>query len=445
MKKRGFLQTIFGKLRDLTGQSFASYRLLSNWDSHFSPFSGNAWDISTVRAAVDAFARNAAKVLPRHIRRTHDNKREDITDSINRIIQFRPNPYMTAYAFYYRVSTQYLMDNNAFIFPVWDNGNLAALYPINAHTVELVERNGDMYARLVFRTGSAWVCPYEDLIHLRRHFKGNDIFGDANKPLIPVLDTAHAFNQSMTAFAKLVAVIRGVLKVKTGTKDADLNAQRDKFIANNLNLDNNGSGLVVTDSKYDYEPITTKDSTAVPDGQLKYIRQEIYDYFGVNEEIVQNKADAKMMDSFYSGSLSPFYMQLAQGLTNGLFTDRERSFGHEILCELNRLEFETLHNRTEAAKFLSSVGAATLDQLLDIFGLPPIGGEEGSRRVQTLNMSNVEIVDEHQLANSGITKPKKDDEDDEDEGKQEDESSNEDEDESKPKTGRKILCLKAEQ
>jgi hypothetical protein len=35
---------------------------------------------------------------------------------------------------------------------------------------------------------------------------------------------------------------------------------------------------------------------------------------------------------------------------------------------------------------LTNIGAASLDQILDMFNMPTIGGEDGSRRVQTLNM-----------------------------------------------------------
>jgi len=332
-----------------------------------------------------------------------DGRREEVQNSaINQILQSRPNPYMTAYAFYYRVAAQFVMYNNAFIFPVWEHGRLIALYPINANRIDLVEYAGVMYAKMTFSTGRSYICPYEEIIHLRRHYLNNDIFGDDNRPLLPVLETANAFNQSMRTFAKLVAVIRGILKATTTTKTEDLNKRRDDFIRDNLRLENNGAGIIVTDSRFDYTPITEK-QTPLPASQLDYIRREIYDYFGVNDDIVQNKADSKTIDAFYRGELSPFYMQLAQALTNCLFTERERSFGNEIFCELNRLQFASLSDRKEVAKFLTDIGALTLDQILDVFGFAPIGGDEGARRVQTLNMVNAELIDQYQLGKEAET------------------------------------------
>lgn len=395
---RGLFESIFGK-HSTSGSNLPAFRLLSSYDSSFTPFNGRAWDIGTVRSAVDAWARNAAKIQPRHIRRA-GGRRETVHDGLERILQTRPNPYMTAYAFYYRVAAQFVVYNNAFILPVFDGGKLTALYPINASRVDLVEDMGGMYARLTFATGNVYTVPYEHLVHLRRHYLDNDIFGDDNRPLLPALETANAFNQSMSKFAKLVSVIRGVLEAMTVTKQEDLKARRDEFVRDNFSMEANGSGVIITDSKHKYTPIQQKE-TPIPTGQLEFVRREIYDYFGMNEAIVQNKATPEEMDAFYRGQLVPFYMQLAQGLTNAIFTEREQSFGNEVLCEMDRIQFETLDKRVEAAQFLTNIGALELDQVLEVFGFPPIGGEEGKRRVQTLNMVNAAIADKYQLESNG--------------------------------------------
>lgn len=314
---------------------------------------------------------------------------------------------MTAYAMWYKVAAQFVTYNNAFLVPFFsETGELESIYPINAERVELVEYAGEMYARLTFATGSVYFCPYSQIIHLRRHFLDNDIFGDDNSPLASTLETADALNKSMSKFAALVSVIRGILKANSITKGEDLNKRRDDFIRDNLRVDSNGAGVIVIDNKYDYTPINDK-TTPIPGEQLEFVRREIYDYVGVNDAIVKNTAKPEEIDAFYRGELSPFYMQLSQALENALFTERERAHGNEIVCELDRMQFETLDKRTAAAKFLTEIGALTLDQVLDIFGYAPIGGEEGSRRVQTLNVVNAQIADKYQLGNSGAGDPPK--------------------------------------
>ena len=397
IEKRGLFQTIFGKVRPQVIQTAqAQYQLLNTWQSTFTPFSGNAWEVNTVRAAIDAFARRAATICPRHIRRG-DGRIMDVSSGINRALQFQPNPYTTAYKFYYRLAVQYKLHNNAFIYPVWgDRGELLAMYNVNANAIDLIEIDGEMYCKMRFATGAEYTCAYTDLIHVGRHFNANDVFGATNTPILPVLETANTFNQAMSKFAELIAIIRGILKIQTGVKTEDLNARREEFIRDNLKMENNGAGVIVTDSKYDYTPIQDK-STPIPTGQLEYVRREIYEYFGVNAAIVQNSETPEQASAFYEGELKPFFLQLAQAMTNALFTAKERGFGNEIICEGNRLQNEKLSDKPAAVQFLTEVGGLTIDQILTIYCLPPIGGEEGARRVQTLNMVNAARADEYQL------------------------------------------------
>ncbi len=396
MRKRGLFKTIFGK--DKTIQATTQYTLLNTAQTVFIPMSGNAYDINTVRASVDAFARRAAKVKPRHIRRSDVDFVNVSKSRYNRLLQFRPNPYTSAYKFYYRIATQYKIYNNAFVYPVWntDTGELEALYNVNANSIELVSVGGELFCKMRFATGNVYTCPYTDLIHIARHINANDIFGDNNKPITPVLQTADTFNQSMGKLAELVAVIRGILKVASTTKAEDLNRRRDEFIRDNLKIENNGSGVIVTDNKYEYTPISDK-QTPIPTGQLDYVKGEIYDYFGVNEAIVQNKETPEQATAFYNGEIAPFYEQLSQVFTSGIFSGREMGCGNEIIFEGNSLQNEKLSDKTAALKFLADIGAVTVDNVLLAYNMSPLGGKEGARRVQTLNMVNAARADEYQL------------------------------------------------
>lgn len=396
MQIRGLFKTIFGGNK--TVQNATQYTLLSTNQTTFVPFSGNAYDINTVRASVDAFARRAAKVKPRHIRRSDVDFINVSKSQYNRLLQFRPNPYTSAYKFYYRIATQYKIYNNAFVYPVWNpvTGELEALYNVNAYSVTLQNVGGELYCKMTFTNGNVYTLSYTDLIHISRHNNCNDIFGENNAPISPVLQTADTFNQSMGKLAELVSVIRGILKVSSVTKSEDLNRRRDEFIRDNLRLENNGSGVIVTDNKYEYTPISDK-QTPIPTGQLAYVKGEIYDYFGVNEDIVQNKETPEQATAFYNGEIAPFYEQLSQAFTNGLFSRREFGYGNEIIFEGNSLQNEKLSDKTAALKFLADIGAVTVDNVLLAYNMSPLGGAEGARRVQTLNMVNADRADEYQL------------------------------------------------
>ncbi len=389
---------IFGKKQQPENEkNLTSFQLLNSYSSTFTPFSGKAWSDDNVRASVDSFARRAAVVKPKHIR-LNDGKSIEVNDSINRILQFKPNPYNTAYSFYYRLAANYKVYNGAFAFPIWDEltGELKAIYNINAPALDLKEYKGELFVLFRFATGRQYALPFTEIAFIGSHFLDHDIFGSSNKPLIPVLETANTFNQSMSKFAELVSVVRGILEVQGSVKNDDLKKRRDDFIRDNLALENNGSGVIVTDSRYKYTPMSDK-ITPIPDKQLDYVKSGIQNYLGTNEKIIQNKATPDEEMSFYTGELRPFFVQLSQALTNCLFTKKERGFGNQIDADINTLEYAKLTDRLAAVKFLAEIGGLTLDQALTTIGYPPIGGEEGRRRVQTLNVVNAEKADEYQL------------------------------------------------
>ena len=418
-ERRGLFEAIFGKKKPQSLDGYSEYKLLNTYQSNFIPFSGNAWEVNTVRAAIHSFARRAATVQPRHIRRG-DGKMLDVTSELNNILQFQPNSQTTAYKFYYRLATQYKLYNNAFIFPVWGaGGKLEALYNINAQEIQLLEYQGELFCKFRFYNGKSYTFPYADFIHIGSMFADNDIFGSDNAAIMPVLKTANTFNQSISKFAELVAIVRGILRVNASTKNEDLKARRDDFIRDNLKMENNGAGVIVTDNKYDYTPITDK-QTPIPQGQLEYIKGEIYDYFGTNEEIVQNKATSEQEDDFYEGEVKPFLMQIQQAFTNCLFTKKERGYGNEIVAEGNKLQYAKLSDKLSAVKYLSEIGGLMLDQALTTLGFPPIGGEEGKRRVQTLNMVNAALADKYQLGENNTEPAEPNTEPTKGEGKKED-------------------------
>ena len=403
----GLFEKIFGKYveRAVYGRQ---YQLLSSYDNTFAPYDGQQWDNAMVRSAVHAFAKNAAKVTPKHIRRS-GNTVEAVDDNIGRLLALRPNKYMTAYAFYYKVAASYKLTNNAFIYPVWEGGKLKELYPVLAQQINLLNHNGEMYCEMVFANGKRYIAEYSELIHIRSHFHDNDIFGSDNSALDAVLSTATAFNQSMGKLAKMVAVIRGVLKIPTATKREDVKARRDEFVRDNLMQDENGAGIVAVDGKWDFTNVHER-QTPVPTGQLNYIKDQIHSYFGVSDAIIQNTYNEPRWNAFYESELEPFFIQLGQAMTIALFTERERGHGNKIVAEANRLQYASINSKIAATTLLLNAGAINLDQMLEVFNMAPIGGEEGQRRVQTLNVVNAQLADKYQTGEG----PDEDEEEEED-------------------------------
>ena len=105
----------------------------------FSAFTGDAYSSDVFREAVDAIARNAGKLKGSHIIKYKDHDREEGDCKINRLLQVRPNPFMSSYDFIYKLVTRLYLYNNSFAYIDRDQrGNVSGLYPITASHVDLL-------------------------------------------------------------------------------------------------------------------------------------------------------------------------------------------------------------------------------------------------------------------------------------------------------------------
>lgn len=364
----------------------------------FTPFSGNAYESDIYRAAVDAIARNAAKLKAVHVV-TISGQRKEGDNSLNRILQVRPNPYMTSYDMIYKLVTHYYLYNNAFAYLQKDDkGNLLGIYPLSPVNMEyLTDITDTLYCKFTFSGGKHFTIPFSEVFVMRRFFNSNDLLGDTNTAILPTLDLAHTQNQGMESSIKSSASIKGILKYNQVLSPENLKKEKEAFINDYLSISNNG-GIAALDSKMEYIPLEVK-GVSIDGEQISSIKQKIYDYLGVSEKIVNSTYNENEWAAFYESVIEPIGLQFSLELTDKLFTKREQAFGNSILMEANRLQFASNTTKTNILKELMPLGLFTINQALEILNLPSV--EDGDRRVQTLNVANTDIVDEYQLNKEG--------------------------------------------
>lgn len=396
-QRRSLFNMMFGnKPRQPTGQA-TQMKMLNGYIPIFSQFGNEAYASDVVRAAVDAIARNGAKLQPKHIRRDIGKGIvSHINDNLQYLLDVQPNPFMNSYIFRYKIITQLYMQNNAFIYIELDSrGNAKGFYPINPLQTEFLEYNGEVFVKFTFINNQYITVPYVNLIHLRRFFYKNDIFGETNdNALYPTLELIHTTDEGIINAIKTSAFIRGILKFTQILKRQDRKDRTKDFTDDYMNINNNG-GVASIDGSMDYIDLKS-DPKIINMPQMDFIEQKVYKYFGISKEIVTSNYNEQQWNAFYESVLEPIAIQMSQEFTSKLFTDRERGFGNEIMFEANRLQYASNTTKVAVGTFLTNIGAASLDQILDMFNMPTIGGEEGSRRVQTLNMVNAAKADEYQ-------------------------------------------------
>nr|UWG26036.1 MAG: portal protein [Bacteriophage sp.] len=396
----GFIRKIFRDGKSKENQSLKSrVEVMNGGPAIFTQFSGNAYESDIYRSAVDSIARNVAKLKPVHVV-TIERNRKDGDNYLNRILQVRPNPYMTSYDMIYKIVTHYYLYNNAFAYLQKDeNGKLTGIYPLSPVNMEyLTDLTGELYCRFFFAGDKQVTLPFRDVFTIRRFYNSNDLLGDKNTAILNTLDLAHTQNEGIANSIKSSATIKGLLKYNQILSPENLKKEKEEFIKDYLSISNNG-GIVALDSKMDYVPLEIK-GVAIDNEQMSAIKQKIYDYLGVSEKIVNSTYNEDEWSAFYESVVEALGVQISLELTDKIFTQREQAFGNSIIMEANRLQFASNATKVNMIKELMPLGLFTVNQALEILNLPSV--ENGDRRLQTLNVANTEIVDEYQMNKKGV-------------------------------------------
>lgn len=365
----------------------------------FTAYNGDAYSNDIYRGAVDAIARNVGKLKGGHVIRyaSHDKIEGDC--KLNRLLQVRPNPYMSAYDLLYKMATHYYLFNNAFALLERDSrGILTGIYPITCTSVQMLsDRLNNLYCLFYFKSGKQALLPYRDIIHLRRNFNSDDLLGDDNKALYPALELAHTQNEGIITSIKSGANIRGILKFTQIMSPEKLKDEKEAFIADYLQISNDG-GIVAVDQKAEYTPIESKPVILTAD-QTQEVKKKIYSYLGISENIVNSNYNEDEFAAFYESTIEPFAVALSMEFTAKVFTDREQAFGNSIMFESGRLQFTSNATKVNLIKEIMPLGLISINQALEILNLPAIEG--GERRLQTLNVVDADTALEYQMKKAG--------------------------------------------
>ena len=363
--------------------------------SGFSMYGGDAYSNDIFREAVDAIARNAGKLKGSHVITYADQKKESGDNKLNRLLQTRPNRYMSSYDFLYKLTTRLFLYNNAFAYLDRDErGTVRAIYPITAtHVNILSDAAGSLFCGFMLRNGREVTLPYDDIIHLRRFFNESEILGEDNSAIASGIELAQTQNDGITSAIRAGATIRGILSFTQIMSPTKLKEEKDAFVKDYLELGNEG-GVIATDQKMSYTPIDHKPVILDAD-QAKEIKTKIYNYLGITESIVNSSYTEDEYAAFYESTLEPIAIALSQEFTAKIFNDREQAFGNSIVFESGRLQFTSNKTKVALIAQLAPYGLLTINQALDILNLPSVA--DGDKRLQALNMIDQSVATEYQL------------------------------------------------
>ncbi|MDP4153271.1 MAG: phage portal protein [Bacillota bacterium] len=363
---------------------------------YFSTFSGNAYESDVFRAAVDSIARHGAKLHGSHIIRTADG-REPGDDALNYLLSCRPNQFMSSFDYQYKQITHYFTCNDSFGYiQRGDGGNVTALYPLDVSGMQFVsDATDNLYCKFFFKNGKQYILPYSDIIHLRRHFNGNDLLGDANTAILPALQLAQTQSDGIAAGIKAGASIRGILKYNQVLAPDKLKEEKANFMADYMGIENNG-GVAALDSKFDYVPLNSE-PYMINAQQLAAVKSKIYQYLGISEKIVDGSYDEQTGTAFYESVIEPLAAQMGQEYTAKIFTPIEQQAGNKIIFEGDSMDYASYQTRVSTLTASMPMGLFSVDEAREVLNMRPIGGTEGAKRLQTLNVVDATKANKYQV------------------------------------------------
>jgi len=389
LEKRSLFSRVFsGKTEPKETQRV---EMINSSTTTFYVWDGNLFNSDIVRSAIRPKANAIGKCNVMHVVGSGEKTKINSVAWIKQILE-QPNPYMSMQDFLMKMVFQREITHNAFAYIKKDmQGYPLEVYPVPYSSVELVEKNDIIFVKFQFMGGKRMTVPYEDLIHLRKDFYSHDFFGDegiaATSKIMEVINTT---DQGVVAAIKNSALIKWIMKFNTILQPIDQQKQIDDFTNNYLKVEK-GSGVVLSDARFDLSQV--KNENYVPNAsQMDRAIQRLYSYFGVNDDIVQNKWNEDKWNSFYEGELEPIIIQIANGMTKGFFSIRERGFGNKIILESNNLAYASITTKLSLVSMVDR-GAMTPNKWCEIMNLGPVeGGDKPIRRLDTALVDGGEVI-----------------------------------------------------
>jgi hypothetical protein len=203
------------------------------------------------------------------------------------------------------------------------------------------------------------------------------------------MDLIHIQNQGIGEGVKSAATYRFMAQMNNFTNAEDLANERKRFTAENFARDADGGGLLLFTSTYkDIKQIDVKPWVIDAD-QMKAIKDNVYEYFNVNEDILTNKAVGDAWSAFYEGAIEPFAIQFSEVMTKMLFTFREQSQGNQVIATANRLQYLSNSEKLAVSAQMLDRGIMSINDVRQIWNLAPVeGGDERIIRGEYYNAAD---------------------------------------------------------
>ena len=359
------------------------FQMLDGYTPIFTSWDGGVYEMEMTRSCIHTFANHCSKLMP-------TVTGADIR-GVKAMLNSRPNPFMTGAQFVYKVATIYDAQNTCFIVPILDEfERLCGFYPVNPMQTEVIDVGGEPWLRYKFANGKSAAIELARCGVVSKYLYKNDIKGETNSALMPTLQLLNVQNQGIAEGIKNSASFRFMATVNNFTKGRDLANERKNWVDENLGSDSGGLALFPNT----YTNVQQIQSTAkiVDADQMKLIQTRVLNYFGCNEDVLQNKTVGDAWSAYYEGKIEPFALQLSQAMTVMTYTNNEQKRGNAIVWSSNRLQYMTNADKLQVSSQMFDRGVLSTNDVMDIWNLPHV--PDGDKRYIRKEYIEVSKLDE---------------------------------------------------
>ena len=357
-----------------------------------------------VGSITNCIATNVAKLTPQLIRL--DSKGMLIRDDyLAKLLSLRWSPELSTYDALYKMTAQLVRNSNAFaiVFYSDDFSRVKSIVPITVRGYRIWEdeETGTLLFRFTwYYDGKIYTITKQSVIHIKARFDKKRFLGSAPDPALRnTLELLDATGQALKNTVKNSANLKGYLKYNNFADNEELKNKVKEFQTAYMDASNEG-GLGGLDNTMEFHEINQR-TPSIPTLQSQFLRDNIYRYYNVNENILMSKFSETDWNAFYESVIEPIALQLSLEFTFKLLTERERGFGNKIIFSSNRLQYATLQTRSSVGSILYDRGIITINEFRELLYYEPI--EDGDVRMVSLNYVKADEQSLYQIGQQAET------------------------------------------
>lgn len=361
------------------------FTMLEGYSPVFSTYDGGVYEMELTRTCIHSFATHASKLQP-HV------EGPDLR-GLQAILDHKPNPFMTSAQFLYKCATLYEAKNTLLILPILDKADrVVGYYPANYSLLEVMEVEGspEPWIRVTFNGGQTVAYELSRCGLCSKYLYNSDLVGEDNTALGPTMQLLHMQAQGIEEGIKNSATFRFMANVNNFSTSKDLKNERKRFVEENFGPDS--GGLALFPNTYSNIKQVVSSPRVVDPEQMRIIQERVFDYFGTNIEILQNKSVGDAWSAYYEGKVEPFAIQLSQAMTCMTYSELERARRNAVVWSANRLQYMTNTDKLQVSSQMFDRGILSTNNIMDIWNLPHV--EDGDKRYIRKEYTEISQLDQ---------------------------------------------------